>query len=94
MLGCRQVERPVVDVVLEGTGIPRGDRRHYVRARLESRNGTLTAAPTGEQGSHIISSLRGATALLVILEGEGMVRTGEHVPALLLNDGLPWGADR
>ncbi|MGH2515108.1 MAG: molybdopterin molybdotransferase MoeA, partial [Ktedonobacterales bacterium] len=67
MLGCRQVERPVVDVVLEGTSIPRGDRRHFVRARLESRNGTLTAAPTGEQGSHIISSLRGATALLVIL---------------------------
>ena len=93
MLGCRQVERPVVDVVLEGQSIARGDRRHYVRARLESRGGTLVALPTGDQGSHIISSLRGATALLVVLEGEGVVRTGEHVPALLLNDTMPWGAE-
>jgi molybdopterin molybdotransferase len=93
MLGSRQVERPVVDVVLEGQSIAQGDRRNYVRARLESRNGTLVAMPTGEQGSHIISSLRGATALLVILEGEGVVRAGEHVPALLLNDMLPWGAE-
>jgi hypothetical protein len=27
----------------------------------------------------------------VITEGEGVVRAGEHVSALLLNDALPWG---
>jgi molybdopterin molybdotransferase len=91
MLGCRQVQRPVVEVVLAGPDIPRADRRHFVRARLHSRDGLLVATPTGDQGSHLISSLRGATALLVIMEGEGLVRTGEHVPALLLNDALPWG---
>jgi molybdopterin molybdotransferase len=93
MLGCQQVERPIVEVVLEGEDIARGDRRHYVRARLDSRAGTLIARTTGEQGSHIISSLRGATALLVVEIGEGVVRAGEHLPALLLNDALPWGAD-
>ncbi|HLZ23409.1 MAG TPA: gephyrin-like molybdotransferase Glp [Ktedonobacterales bacterium] len=93
MLGCRQTERPVVEVVLDGQNIARGDRRHFVRARLDSRNGTLVAMPTGDQGSHIISSLRGATALLVILEGEGQVCAGDHVPALLLNDALPWGME-
>jgi molybdopterin molybdotransferase len=93
MLGCRQVERPVVEVVLDGEDIARGDRRHYVRARLDSRAGTLIARTTGEQGSHIISSLRGATALLVVEIGEGVVRAGEHLPALLLNDALPWGTD-
>jgi len=79
--------------VLDGQNIARGDRRHFVRARLDSRNGTLVAMPTGDQGSHIISSLRGATALLVILEGEGQVCAGDHVPALLLNDALPWGME-
>ncbi len=93
MLGCRQVERPIVEVVLDGQDIARGDRRHYVRARLESRGGTLVARPTGEQGSHIISSLRGATALLVVEVGDGVVRAGEHLPALLLNDALPWGME-
>jgi molybdopterin molybdotransferase len=91
MLGAAHVERPLVEVVLAGEDIPRGDRRHYVRARLESENGRLTAYPTGAQGSHIISSLRGATAFLVIHEGEGVVRAGEHVQALLLNDAMPWG---
>ena len=91
MLGCRQVERPVVEVVLVGEDIARADRRQFVRARLDSVGGLLVARPTGDQGSHIITSLRGATALLVILEGEGVVRAGEHLSALLLNDALPWG---
>lgn len=91
MLGSAQVERPLVEVTLAGDDIERGDRRHYVRARLESEHGALTAYPTGAQGSHIISSLRGATAYLVIHEGQGTVHAGEHVQALLLNDALPWG---
>ncbi|MFI5272146.1 MAG: gephyrin-like molybdotransferase Glp [Ktedonobacterales bacterium] len=91
LLGAAQVERPVVDVVLEGEAIERADRRQFIRARLESRNGTLVARPTGAQGSHILSSLRGATALLVVFEGEGFVHAGEHLPALLLNDLMPWG---
>jgi molybdopterin molybdotransferase len=92
MLGCRQVERPTVEVVLEGQDIARADRRHFVRASLRSRKGTLTATPTGDQGSHRISSLTGAAALLVIMEGEGIVHAGDHVPAIVLNDaGMPWG---
>ncbi|MGH2487934.1 MAG: hypothetical protein ACRDHE_18185 [Ktedonobacterales bacterium] len=38
-----------------------------------------------------MSSLRGATALLVVEVGEGAVRAGDLVPALLLNDTMPWG---
>ena len=91
MLGCASLLRPVVEVVLEGEDIHRADRQQYVRARLFSREGTLVARTTGAQESHIISSLRGATALLVVDIGEGVVRAGDHVPALLLNDNLPWG---
>ncbi|MBF6589794.1 MAG: molybdopterin molybdotransferase MoeA [Ktedonobacterales bacterium] len=90
MLGCARVERPTVRAVLEGEDMPRGDRRHYVRARLRSRDGTLMARATGAQGSHLISSLQGAAGYLVIEEGEGMVCAGSVVPVLLLNDALPW----
>jgi len=93
MLGAARVERPRVEVVLEGADIARAERRQFVRARLESRGGTLVALTTGAQDSHIITSLRGATALLVIPEGAGLVRSGEHVSALLLNDALPWGGE-
>jgi molybdopterin molybdotransferase len=87
LLGCRQLERTMVEVVLEGEDLERTDRRHFVRARLHSRDGTLVATTTGSQGSHRLSSLIGATALLVVLEGEGNVRAGDHLEALLLGDG-------
>jgi len=92
MLGCVQVERPQIEVAYAGAGIPLGDRTHFVRARLTTRGATLVAHTTGAQDSHLISSLQGATALLVIREGEGAVQDGDIVPALLLNDALPWGA--
>ncbi len=91
MLGAAQVERPQIEVVYEGEDIPMGDRRHFVRARLATRGATLVARSTGAQDSHLISSLQGATALLVIPEGEGAIHAGDLVPALLLNDALPWG---
>jgi molybdopterin molybdotransferase len=87
LLGCRQLERTSVDVVLEGEDIERSDRRHFVRARLRSQDGTLVATTTGGQGSHRLSSLVGAAALLVVMEGEGSVRAGDRLEALLLSDG-------
>lgn len=91
MLGAARVERPVIEVVYEGRELRRGDRREFVRVRLESRGGTLVARDTGGQESHLISSLQGATALLIAPEGEGVIRAGDTARALLLNDALPWG---
>ena len=91
MLGVTSVFRPRVEAFLDGPDIERSDREHYVRARLFARDGVLRAQTTGDQRSHIITSLRGASAYLVIAIGEGVVRSGERVPALLLNDGMPWG---
>ncbi len=90
MLGAAQVERPVVTVTLEGAEQRRTDRRQFVRVRLASRAGQLVARTTGAQDSHLISSLQGATALLIVPEGEGVIRSGETAQALLLNDALPW----
>ncbi len=90
MLGATQVERPTITVTLEGSDQRRSDRRHFVRVRLASRDGRLVARATGEQESHLISSLQGATALLIVPEGDGIIRSGEQAQALLLNDALPW----
>jgi molybdopterin molybdotransferase len=91
MLGVTSVFRPKVEVTLDGPDIERSDREQYVRVRLHAEHGVLHARPTGDQRSHIITSLRGASAYIIIAIGEGVVRGGERVPALLLNDGLPWG---
>jgi molybdopterin molybdotransferase len=91
MLGAATVFRPKIEVTLDGSDIEQGDREHYVRVRLHAEDGVLHAQPTGDQRSHIITSLRGASAYLIIGIGEGVVRAGDRVPALLLNDELPWG---
>lgn len=91
MLGAAQVERPLVEVTLEGGDQRRSERRHFVRVRLASRGGRLVARATGEQESHLISSLQGATALLVVPEGEGIIHAGDTAQALLLNDAMTWG---
>lgn len=93
LLGARRIERPLVEVVYRGPELERADRRHFVRVRLESDHGTLVATATGDQASHLISSLQGASALLVVAEGEGAVRSGDAAHALLLNDALPWGTE-
>lgn len=90
MLGAAQVERPTITVTLAGDEQQRTDRRQFVRVRLASDDGQLVAHTTGAQGSHLISSLQGATALLIVPEGEGVIRPGEKAQALLLNDALPW----
>ena len=90
MLGAARVERPSITVTLAGEEQRRADRRQFVRVRLASDDGQLVAHTTGAQDSHLISSLQGATALLIVPEGEGVIRPGEKAQALLLNDALPW----
>src|SRR5262249_28335009 len=81
MLGAASLFRPQIAAVLDGPDIKREEREHYVRVRLFAEDGVLHARPTGDQRSHIITSLRGASAYLVIAIGEGVVRAGERVPA-------------
>lgn len=90
MLGCAQVERPLLHAVLDGGALARANRRHFVRARLRTQGTTLLARPTGAQGSHLITSLQGASAYIIVEEGEGSIKAGEVVQAMLLNDAMPW----
>lgn len=91
-LGAAQIERPRIEARLAGQALERADRRQYVRAQLSTAGGQLVAQPTGNQGSHILSSLRGASCFLIVETGEGVIAPGELVPALLLNDAMPWDA--
>jgi len=50
-----------------------------VRVRLERRNGTTLAFPTGPQGSHMLTSLLGADALALIPPGAGELAAGTTV---------------
>jgi molybdopterin molybdotransferase len=88
MQGFKHWQRPLVTArMLEAFDDP-SNRRHYVRARLELRQDGFVATTTGPQGSHILTSMLGANALLVIPEHHPPLRPGELVQALVLVEGL------
>jgi molybdopterin molybdotransferase len=65
--------------------IPRHPTREQaVRVHLEASDNGWRARPTGPQGSHMLTSMLGATALARIAPGEGDVAAGELVEVELL----------
>lgn len=85
MMGHARLLHPQVEVIVEDGISERVMRRHYVRARVEWRDGHFVARTTGNQGSNITTSLLHANALLIIPEGGSMIPRGGTAAALMLD---------
>ena len=84
MMGHAQLERRnVVATVTEE--IKSDGRESYIRAIVTEQDGGYVARTTGGQGSHMITSLVKANALLVIPEGVKLVEGGTQLAAILLD---------
>ena len=65
--------------------IPRNPGRdEAVRVRLADTQTGRQATPTGPQGSHQLTSMRGADGLALVTQGDGEVRPGEPVTVELI----------
>ena len=84
MSGHTRLLRPQIEVVVEDGVSDRAMRRHYVRARVEWRDGRYVAHTTGNQGSNIMTSLLNANALVIVPEGGVEVRPGDTAKAMML----------
>jgi molybdopterin molybdotransferase len=62
----------------------RPGRAHAVRCTLELRDDGWHASPTGEQGSHVLTSMLGAEALAILPTGSGPASAGDRVDIELL----------
>ena len=68
-----------------GETLPRNaERDEAVRVRLEQAPEGLVAFPTGPQGSHQLTSMLGADALLLVEAGSGSVEAGAWVQVELI----------
>jgi molybdopterin molybdotransferase len=68
-----------------GEAIPRNPQREQaVRVRLSQADGGLVARPTGEQGSHVLTSMLGADGLALIAAGDGAAEAEDRVEVELL----------
>ena len=85
MAGHAQLARPEVAVTVQ-EAIDSDGRESYLRAVVSREaDGRYTAVTTGSQGSHMLTSLVRANALLVVPEGVQHVPTGGTLMALMLD---------
>lgn len=85
MLGITDMQRLVVDAILDDAIPTKDDRRHYVRVYAAERDGEIHAALTGEQGSGILNSMVLANALAIIPENWTHAPAGSRVKVILLD---------
>ena len=86
MLGRRDLSPPVLEAMLVEPLDNRGQRRHYVRARVERGHaGALEVRAAGEQGAGVLSSLARANGLLVLPEELSRAEAGMRLPVQMLD---------
>ncbi|MBE3557832.1 MAG: molybdopterin molybdotransferase MoeA [Ktedonobacteraceae bacterium] len=85
LMGHTRLHRPQIEVIVEDGVQERAARRHYVRAHVEWREGRFVAHTTGKQGSHMLTSLLNANALVIVPEGGTQVRPGDTAQAIMLD---------
>jgi molybdopterin molybdotransferase len=86
MQGRRDVARPRVRAVVTETLHSPPDKRSYLRVRLAHQEGRWTAASTGAQGSHLVTSIALADGLAIVPEDVTEVPAGSQVDVQLLVD--------
>jgi molybdopterin molybdotransferase len=84
MAGHMQFERPTVTAVVQ-EAIHSDGRESYIRAVVTREGEGYTAVTTGSQGSHIMTSLVKANALLIVPEGVKMVSPGDTLSAWMID---------
>ena len=89
LLGRRDLSPRTAQATVSEPLDNRGQRRHYVRVRLDpDGSGGLLAHPAGAQGAGNLTSLVQANGLLVVPEEAERVDAGARLPVILL-DGVP-----
>jgi molybdopterin molybdotransferase len=85
MMGHTLLYRPVRPAVLDERYAKCTDawRAHFVRVRLQERDGILHATPTGPQGSGILTSMALATGIAVLPEDTPVVEAGQTITVQL-----------
>jgi molybdopterin molybdotransferase len=84
MLGATDGAQRRVTAILDTDYAKKPGRAHLIRVRLELGDDGWHATPTGDQGSHVLTSMLGADALAIVPTEAGDVAAGDRVEIELL----------
>lgn len=87
MMGKTKLFRPEVSAVLDQDFKKEPGKIYFLRTKLERRNGTYFAKPTGPQGSGILRSMALADGIGIIPEESSLVKAGDKIRVQMI--GLP-----
>lgn len=85
MLGRKRLGRPTVEGVLTGPIHNFDGRRVYARVEVTKTDGVYYAAPTGPQGSNILTSMSRANGLAICPHDVPAMTQGETVQIIMLD---------
>lgn len=89
--GHQRLHRPQFKATLLQPITKQQPRRQYLRAVVDSEGGSFNVMLTGPQGSHQLTSVARANALLVLSEGERRYMPGDRVPFWFLDEDMGAG---
>ena len=84
MLGAAPDPTRAATAILDADYAKQPGRAHLIRVRLELADDGWHATPTGDQGSHVLTSMLGADALAILPSDSGDLAAGERVAIELL----------
>ncbi|MGD2050797.1 MAG: molybdopterin molybdotransferase MoeA [Chloroflexota bacterium] len=84
MAGHKKLDRPQISVKLMDS-VQSDGRESYMRALVRRDGDGYLATTTGGQGSHMMSSLVKANALVIVPEGVFEVEEGEYLSAIMVD---------
>lgn len=88
MMGHRKVLRPLARVVLKEGFDKKPGRVHFVRVRLERRDGALFASSAGRQDTGILRTMVEADGIAVLPADSGPVPAGATVDVQIIRSGF------
>jgi molybdopterin molybdotransferase len=85
MMGRTNLDKPIMEAVLEDPIINGDGRRVYARAVITKRDGTYYARLTGAQGSNVLTSMARANGLAICPEDVPVMEKGQRVQVRMLD---------
>ncbi|HLG18945.1 MAG TPA: gephyrin-like molybdotransferase Glp [Bdellovibrionota bacterium] len=87
MLGCEPFEHPTCLAMLEEPiKKKKPGLTFFIQGIVRFNKGSLLARPSGKQGSHLLTSVVRANALLVLEDSRAEIPAGEVIPVIPLRD--------
>lgn len=93
MMGHKKIFRPIIDATIKDDLKKKENRRHFIRASVQSDGDGYVVETTGDQGSHMMTSMTKANGLIIFHENDTAIKAGDKVKVMLLDRSFEYRKD-